>query len=163
MKTLEELVADKMCDLVNYVLSKVIKPDISIGSVRELDEEAIAGLKQQYGIEGIILDVDQTLRRNMKNIPECNKEWIDTLRNQLKVIIVSNGIDRNVEQFFKERGIDYIGFAQKPLRKNFLLACKKLGVEPQKVMVIGDSLFSDIYGGNRNNMTTVHVERVKEI
>ena len=29
MKTLDELVADKILDLVNYVLSKFIKPDMT--------------------------------------------------------------------------------------------------------------------------------------
>ena len=33
MKTLDELVADKILDLVHYVLSKFIKPDITLSKV----------------------------------------------------------------------------------------------------------------------------------
>ena len=76
MKTLEEIMADKMLDLVQYVLSKFIKPDITLEKVNELDSNAVDKLKQQYGIEGIILDVDETLRKEMKDIPKCNKKWI---------------------------------------------------------------------------------------
>ena len=101
MKTLDELIADKIMDLLHYVLSKFIKPDITLENVNQLDSNAIDKLKQQYGIEGIILDVDETLRKEMKDIPKCNKEWIESLKDKLKVIIVSNGKDQKIEQYFK--------------------------------------------------------------
>lgn len=74
MRTLDELVADKILDLEHYVLSKFIKPDMTLNKVNELDVQAIENLKQQYGVEGIILDVDDTLRKKMKDIPRCNRE-----------------------------------------------------------------------------------------
>ena len=98
----------------------------------------------------------------MNTIPEYNQKWIETVKKQLKIIVVSNGIDKNIEKFFKEKGIEYIGFAGKPLRKSFIDACNRMNLRPEQVMVIGDSLFSDIYGGKRNNMKTVHVKRVDE-
>lgn len=162
MKTLDELIADKILDLLHYVLSKFIKPDITLGKVNELDSNAIDQLKQQYGVEGIILDVDATLRKEMKDIPKCNKEWIESLKGKLKVIIVSNGKDKKIEQYFKENGIDYIGFANKPLKRSFLKACEKMELSPDKVIVIGDSLVSDVYGGKRNNMKTALVKDVDE-
>ena len=162
MKTLDELIADKILDLLHYVLSKFIKPDITLGKVNELNTNVIDQLKQQYGIEGIILDVDETLRKEMKDIPKCNKEWIESLEGKLKVIIVSNGKDKKIEQYFKEIGIDYIGFAHKPLKKNLLKACEKMKVSPDKVLIIGDSLFDDVYGGKRNNMKTALVKDVDE-
>ena len=162
MKTLDELIADKIMDLLHYVLSKFIKPDMILEKVNQLDQNAIDKLKQQYGIEGIILDVDETLRKEMKNIPKCNKEWIESLKGKLKVIIVSNGKDKKIEQYFREIGIDYIGFAHKPLKKNLLKACEKMNLSPNKVMIIGDSLFDDIYGGKRNKMKTALVKEVDE-
>lgn len=162
MKTLDELIADKIMDLVHYVLSKFIKPDMILEKVNQLDLDAIDKLKQQYGIEGIILDVDETLRKEMKNIPKCNKEWIESLKGKFKVIIVSNGNDQKIEQYFREIGIDYIGFAHKPLKKNLLRACEKMDLGPDKVMIIGDSLFDDIYGGKKNNMKTALIKDVDE-
>ena len=106
--------------------------------------------------------MDDTLRRDMNSIPQVNQEWIEKLRGQLKVIILSNGKDAKIEQFFKDRGIDYIGFAHKPLKRNFLRACQKMKVEPSKVLVVGDSVFDDIHGGNRNKMKTVLVKKVEE-
>ena len=132
MKTLDELVADKILDLVHYVLSKIIKPDMTLNKVNELDIQAIEKLKQQYGIEAIILDVDDTLRKEMKDIPKCNKEWIEGLKGKIKIMIVSNGVDRDIEKYFKENGIDYIGFACKPLKKNFVKACEKNECKPRE-------------------------------
>ena len=130
--------------------------------MNELDLDSIDNLKQKYGIEGVILDVDKTLRKEMKDIPKCNKEWIESLEGKLKIIILSNGKDKKIEQYFKEKGIDYIGFAQKPLKKNFLKACEKMKLNPEKVMIIGDSLFADIYGGKKNNMMTALVKNVDD-
>ena len=65
MKTLDELMADKIMDLLHYILSKFIKPDITLEKVNQLDSNTIDKLKQQYGIEGIILDVDETLRKEI--------------------------------------------------------------------------------------------------
>lgn len=162
MKTLEDLVAEKLCDLVHYALSKIIKPDTTLNKVNELDIQAIEKMKQQYGIEAIILDVDDTLRKEMKDIPKCNKEWIEGLKGKIKIMIVSNGVDRDIEKYFKENGIDYIGFACKPLKKNFLKACEKMNVNPESVLMVGDSLFDDIYGGKRNNMKTALVKEVED-
>ena len=61
---------------------------------------------------------------------------------------------------FKEKKIDYIAFAHKPLKKNYLKACQLLNLPPYKVIVVGDNLFDDIYGGKRNDMVTALVNKV---
>ena len=160
MKALDEIIADKLLELVHFWLAKIIKPDISIDAVNSLNIDEIEKMKHKYGIEGIILDVDNTLRKEIGNIPECNKNWIESLRGKIKIIILTNGIDKDIERYFRANGIDYIGFAHKPLKKNFLKACEKMDVSPEKVLVVGDSLISDIYGGKRNKMKTVLVKGV---
>lgn len=162
MKTLDELVADKILDLVHYVLLKFIKPDMTLSKVNELDIQAIEKLKQKYGIEAIILDVDDTLRKEMKDIPKVNKEWIEDLKDKIKIMIVSNGVDKDIEKYFNKNGIDYIRFVCKPLKKNFVKACEKMNVNPERVLMVGDSLFDDIYGGKRNKMKTALVKEVED-
>lgn len=162
MKTLDEIVSDKILEMVHYVLSKVIKPDMTIDKLSQLNEEEIEKVKQKYGIEGIILDVDNTLRKEMQDIPKCNQDWLENLKGKLKIIILSNGIDKEIESYFREKGIDYIGFANKPLKKNFIKACEKMNLSPDKVLVVGNSLFCDIYGGKKNNMKTALVKGVED-
>lgn len=45
MKTLDELMADKIMDLLHYILSKFIKSDITLEKVNELDSDTINKLK----------------------------------------------------------------------------------------------------------------------
>lgn len=162
MKQLDEVMAEKMMEIAHWALSKVVKPDITVQNVGQLDEQEIDRIKREYGIEAIILDVDDTLRVDMKNISKTNQEWIEKVKENVKVIILSNGIDRRMEEYFAERGIDYIGFAHKPFKKNFVKACQKMSVKPENVMVVGDSLFDDVYGGKRNKMKTALVKSVDE-
>ena len=75
---------------------------MTLSKVNELDIQAIEKLKQQYGIEAIILDVDDTLRKEMKDIPKVNKEWIEDLKDKIKIMIVSNGVDKDIEKYFNK-------------------------------------------------------------
>lgn len=129
--------------------------------VSDLDVQEIERIKQEYGIEAIILDVDKTLRADMQSIPKVNQDWLESLNGKVKMIILSNGVDKDIEQYFAERGIDYIGFACKPFKRNFVKACKKLNIKPENIMVVGDSLFGDIYGGKKNKIKTVLVRKVE--
>lgn len=163
MKTIDELIGDKILDLAHFVLSKMVKPDLTFENVQEIDDKMIETLKKKYEIEGIIIDVDETLRKEMRDIPTANKEWLKRLKGKFKIIILSNGMDKGVEEYFKEQGIDYIGFGLKPLKRNFKRACQKMNLRPEQVLVIGNDLFDDIYGGKRNNMWTGLVKDVDEV
>ena len=41
MRRIEDLIFDKLEDIIHYVLAKLIKPDITIDTVTELDEKQI--------------------------------------------------------------------------------------------------------------------------
>ena len=144
MKRIEDAVIDGIYAIVDNIIARKIKPDVKVNKVAELDEKMIAKLKEEYHIEGVILDVDETIRKNMKDIPDVNKKWIEELKKQLKIIVVSNGKDSRIETYLREKGIDYIGLARKPLKKNFIKACERMQLEPDKVLVIGDKLFEDL-------------------
>ena len=162
MTKIEEIILNKMMDLINYILSKALKPDITIDKVTELNEKELENIKKQYEIEGIIIDVDDTLRKDMKSIPKVNRNWIESLKEKFKIVILSNGKDRELEEYFSQNNIDYIGFAFKPLKRNFLKACKKMNLKPNKVLVIGDSLIDDIYGAKRLKMKSAIVKNVED-
>ncbi len=159
MKSIEELILYG----IKYILNKKINPNMSINCVTDLTTKEIDILIDFYGIKGVILDVDETLRFNMKMVSSENDEWLDMLVRKLKVIVVSNGIDKKIEEYLRRKNIEYICFAHKPLKKNFIKACNKLMLSPEQIAVIGDDIFSDIYGGNRNNMFTIKVNGEKKL
>lgn len=154
MNKQEYIICNRIMKLIRFVLFRVIKPDITVKKVSDLNVEEIERIKEEYGIKAIILDVDKTLRKNKQGISKVNSDWIESLKGKVKIIILSNGLDKSIEQFFADRGIDYIGFACKPFKRNFIEACKRLDVRPENTMVLGNSWFFDIFGANRSGMRT---------
>ena len=153
MKSLGDIIFEG----VNRFLCRLIHADKEVESVTELTSSEIDKLIDYYGIKGVILDVDETLRFNMKQVPTENDKWLDMLKDKLKVVVLSNGVDKNIETYLKEKGIIYISFALKPLKKNFIKARELLSLPSSAIAVIGDDILSDIYGGKRNNMVTIKI------
>lgn len=155
-----ELLEQKIYNTVNNQLKKHIKPNLTLQKVTDLDLQLVKKLKSEYGIGGIILDVDETIRKNMMDLPDCNKKWIQFMRQEFKVIILSNGYDKKIEEFSKENNLKYLSFATKPLKGNFLKACDNMGLNPENVLLIGDDIIADIYGGNKCGLITAIVKSV---
>lgn len=155
-----QLLEQKIYNAITNRLIRFIKPNLTLKQVNDIDLELVKKLKSVYGIGGIILDVDETLRKDMRDIPNCNKKWIEFMKQEFKVIILSNGYDNSVKGFANEKGIEYIGFAKKPLKKYFLESCDRMGLEPENVLVIGDNIVNDIYGAKKCGMRTATVHDV---
>lgn len=152
----------KAYNILNTQLRKVIKPNLVLQRVTDIDLQLVKKLKSEYGIGGIILDVDDTIRKDMMDLPDCNKEWVQFIKQEFKLIVLSNGYDKKIEEFTKENNLEYLSFASKPLKKNFINSCDKLGLNPENVLVIGDDLIADIYGANKCGLVTAIVESVSE-
>ena len=152
---------DKFCDIIfsiiNYYISKNLNPDLTISDIKELSGDNLDDLKTN-GIKGLIIDLDETLRFDKKDIPMCNKEWLQMAKIKLKIVVLSNGYCPNTEKYLKEIGIDYISLAYKPLKKSFKKAITDLNLAPDAIFMIGDDYFSDIYGGSRNKLKTILVD-----
>lgn len=130
-------------------------PDLQIDSFKELN---LQKLKEQ-GIECILLDIDNTLARYCDVYPDSVViEFVNEIRKVgFKVAFVSNNSKERVTKFAKDLDVDTIYRANKPLKRGFLRAVSILGVAPKKTAVVGDQIFTDIYGGNRCGMYTILV------
>lgn len=159
-KTIIEKIEKKIYNVIHRQLIKAIPPDIILKDVKDIDLEFVKKLKSQYGIGGIILDVDDTVRKSLMKLPDCNKKWIRFMKKEFRVIILSNGYDSKIKCFANEKNIPYIYFAKKPSKKNFLYACEEMGLFPENVMVIGNDIICDIYGGSKCGMITAIVDSV---
>ena len=135
---------------------------MSINDVKDINLRFVKKLKREYGIGGIILDVDDTIRKNMMDIPDCNKNWVEFMKKEFKVIILTNGKDKRVSDYAKQIGIGCIQLAKKPLKKGFYTACDLMGLEPQNVLVIGNDIICDIFGGNRAGMFTAIIKDIHQ-
>lgn len=114
-------------------------------------------LLKEKKIKGLILDIDNTLIDYDKNLLEGTKEWCDNLKeNNIKLCILSNTNKvKKVEKVAKILNLEYIYFAHKPSKKGFLKAQKLLGLNKEEIAIVGDQIFTDVWGGNRVGMYTI--------
>ena len=161
MGKLGNLVYDKIITLINIALYKKIRPDVTLTDVTVINKGIVRAFIDNYGIKGVILDVDDTLRKEFGKIPPCNERWLEDLKGEVQVVILSNGYSKKMQKYFEEREIEYIPFGGKPLKTNFSKICSKMKLNPEQVMVIGNDLFADILGGKRSKMRTALVTKVR--
>lgn len=111
------------------------------------------------GIKAIITDLDNTLVEWDR--PDATPkliEWFASIKAAgIQVTIVSNNKELRVKSFADPLGIPFIFKARKPLGKAFNRALSIMSVKREEVVVIGDQLLTDVFGGNRQKLHTILV------
>lgn len=109
------------------------------------------------GIRGIILDVDNTLVHwGEWSVSEQVRNWITQAKERgFRLCIASNGIPKRVEALAQGIDVPAITRAVKPRKKAFHNALALLGTTAEETAVIGDQVFTDVFGGNRVDMYTI--------
>ena len=118
---------------------------------------------QKEGIHSLLLDVDGTLvNRKSKIIPESVKNWIRESKKLFSLYLISNNPSKKrISKIAKELNLKYKYNASKPRKKVTMSAIKEIGSEPNNIAIIGDRIFTDIIVGNRCNVKTILVKRLK--
>lgn len=137
-----------------------VYPDLYLDNVTEINTT----LLKKNKIEGLILDVDNTLIDYYRNLIDGAEEWCEELKNEgIKCIILSNSNKKDkIEKVAKSLNIEYLMFAKKPMKSGFKKALDQMGLLPEKVAVVGDQLFTDVLGAKRMNMFSILVKQVGE-
>lgn len=101
------------------------------------------------GVRGIILDLDNTIiSEDDRYLSPWAELWIKQAKQLgLKIFILSNGKRYSRVQYWSYRlDVPSISPAKKPFPINFINAIQFMQLQPAKVVVIGDSLHTDIVG-----------------
>ena len=116
------------------------------------------------GIRGVIFDIDNTLVTHDTELPPEEIESYFRLLEQsgIRCAVVSNNHAPRVEKFCKGLGVPFIARAWKPFKKNLKLMQKTLSLGAENICLVGDQIFTDIYGGRRMGFYTVLVTAVGE-
>lgn len=137
---------------------KLLQPDLVLeNSILSLTAETI----QRNGLQGLVLDVDETLVPfNSSQITTELEDWLAELRPHLKGIwLVSNNLSQiRIGRIAEALDLPYILGARKPSRRKVRLALQQLDLPVEKVGMVGDRLFTDVLVGNRLGMYTILVE-----
>jgi len=116
------------------------------------------------GIKGIITDLDNTLVAwDEKDATEEVSQWIKRVeRLGIKIVIISNNNEERVKRFAEPLGVPFLPVAKKPMKRTFHRGRKLMGLKKEEVVVIGDQLLTDVFGGNRAGYKTILVAPIVE-
>ena len=91
--------------------------------------------------------------------PDTLHTFVDRLKNAgIAVLVFSNNHPERVGKFCEPLGVGYISHAGKPFSRGFRKAANRLGLSMREIAVIGDQIFTDVFGGNRAGALTCYVE-----
>lgn len=115
-------------------------------------------------IRGVIFDIDNTLvTHDTARPPKEIADYFRSLREAgIRCGVVSNNYADRVEPFCKDLGVPFISRAWKPFKKNLRAMQKTLSLDSKNICLVGDQIFTDIYGGRRMGFYTVLVTAVGE-
>ena len=135
-------------------------PAITLDRIQDISVE----LLDKNKVKGLILDIDNTLvPEHMKEADENAVRWIEQIKAaDFKVCIVSNASKKRVIKFNERLKLYAIHRASKPGTKAFLKAARLLDFKNENIAVVGDQIFTDIYGGNRVGMYTILVKPINK-
>lgn len=113
------------------------------------------------GVRGILIDMDNTLTPWRSHIisPEIEL-WLGKLRELgMSACLVSNaGTVKRVRPVADRLGIPWVTRAAKPLARGFRRGMKLINTTPETTAMVGDQVFTDIYGANRLGIYTILVD-----
>ncbi|MFB2645015.1 YqeG family HAD IIIA-type phosphatase [Raphidiopsis sp. BLCC-F218] len=139
------------------IWSEILQPDLILhGPILNLTPDII----QQYGLKGLILDVDDTLVPITANSvsPEL-EQWVMEIRQYAALWLVSNNLSQpRISSIAKSLNLPYYLGAAKPSRRKIRAALREMKLSVNQVAMVGDRLFTDVVAGNRLGMFTILVE-----
>lgn len=125
-------------------------------------EDIPFNLFEENNIKGIIFDVDNTLIDVTRKIEKEKYNWImEAKKKGYTICLLSNSFHMTkIKVLSKELGILGLGSAFKPLIKGFKMAETMLDMPKEQMIMIGDQLFTDIYGANRFGIKSILVNPI---
>ena len=136
-------------------------PDEVVRSVTAIDLDALAA----RGIEGLIIDVDNTLlAHGVREMDTERREWARQAVGRFRVCLLSNSVRgrraRRLSQLLGCPGVSVWDWRRKPFGGGFRRATAITGTAPEHTAMIGDQLLTDVLAGNRCGLYTIWVERI---
>lgn len=130
-------------------------PDAYYDSIYDINYEKL----KDKNYKNLFFDVDNTLLKyNEELVNNKTKEFINNLKNDFNIIIVSNSGSKRIKKIVKD--LDVLGyyFSMKPLNKVYKKILKKYNRDES--IFIGDQFMTDIKGAKKNNFKVILVNRL---
>ena len=133
----------------------IFVPDMYQKSIYTINYEKLF----KDGIRCLLFDLDNTCVPFVEKKPSKKlKDLFDDLKDiGFKVIIFSNASKKRLEPFKNDLVVDCSYSSKKPSKRKFLKVLKMFNYDLSETAIIGDQLFTDIFGGNRVGIKTILV------
>jgi len=142
-------------------LLKYLIPDMAVDNIHEIDLNSL----HDKGIRGVILDIDNTLESH--RVPKASDKTLEFLKKLeakgFKICLISNGAEERVKLFNENLGYFVMAKAGKPKKNGFLRAQTEMQLEKNEVAMVGDQIFTDVFGAKRCGFYAVLVEPIESI
>ena len=137
-----------------------LQPDFRFNT---FDEATVEFLKKN-NINGVILDIDNTLEPYEHALPgEHVKSWLKELGEAgIKAAFVSNNNEERVSTFNAELGLVAFSKAKKPFKKNVLRAMELIGATKETTMLMGDQVFTDVWAAKNAGIRSALVPPIND-
>ena len=131
-------------------------PDYYLDSVYQIPYTAL----RASGIFALIFDIDNTLAPF--DMPDPSAEVV-ALFSRIQamgfhICLLSNNSETRVAGYNAGLNLPYVSRARKPSKNGIRRALSCLSAQPWETALIGDQVFTDIWGGNRAGLTTILVK-----
>ena len=130
-----------------------LKPTLRYNRLSDIPLEEL----KTHGISLVFLDMDNTLAPwHSDCVPKEFYPWIEKAKSMgITVALLTNSKGSNADSIGKKLNIDVYKNAKKPFKKPTLKLLKQLDVLPEKVLFVGDQLFTDVQLANSINAKCV--------
>ena len=118
-------------------------------------------LLKKLGVAGLLLDIDGTLMETRDAMPARPVlDWLEEMKSAgVALYILSNNRHRErVQAFAQTVDLPWQNLAGKPGKRGFRLAAERLGLPPEKLALVGDQTFTDMWGARRWGCKGILVE-----
>lgn len=137
----------------------MIRPTFICDNVYLIDYASFS----KSGVSNIIFDIDNTLISYDYSLPdEKLRKLIEGLKaNGFRIFILSNGHSERAKKFSESLDLIFRGDAFKPSQKGYKALTEEHGIRPENTLMVGDQLFTDIWGANKYGCKSVLVKPIK--
>jgi uncharacterized protein len=134
---------------------QVLFPEHFYDSIYEINLEFL----KEDGVKALILDLDNTIiARNSTVATEDLKSWLLKIEKAgFKACILSNNWKQRVETVATQVNLPLVARAAKPRKGAFRRALKVLGAQKNETVVVGDQIFTDVFGANLMGLRSILV------
>ena len=141
-------------------MNRQFQPDALFATFSDLSPERL----RADGVRLLFSDVDNTLAPYEEPDPsEEVKRWVASLKNAgIVLVLISNNHAPRLERFNQSLGLRVYPDSKKPLPRVFRRAAEEHGVPLAACAILGDQIFTDVWGARHLSMKAYMVPPIKD-